>query len=56
MTIADIDRSRDAELWYYVPKSHKTEQYIGQKPIPLGKPEQDLLERFHNLSGLYDFP
>ena len=43
MTIADIDRPRDTELWYYVPKTHKTEQYIGQKPIPLGKPEQDLL-------------
>ena len=39
MTVRDIDQSRDSELWYYVPQSHKTEQYIGQKPIPLGKPE-----------------
>ena len=43
MTAGDIDRTRDTELWYYVPAHHKTERYIGQKPIPLGKPEQKLI-------------
>jgi len=43
MTVGDINRTRNPELWYYVQKSHKTEQYIGEKSIPLGKPEQELL-------------
>ena len=43
MRVGDIDKTRDAELWYYVPESHKTEEYIGKKAIPLGKPEQDLI-------------
>jgi len=43
MTARDIDKTRDSELWYYVPESHKTEEHIGQKPIPLGKPEQKLI-------------
>ena len=43
MRVGDIDRSRDNGLWYYVPESHKTEEYIGKKPIPLGKPEQELI-------------
>jgi len=43
MTVGDIDRTRDPELWYYTLSSHKTEQYIGKKKIPLGKPEQELI-------------
>jgi integrase len=43
MTVGSIDQSRDPELWYYTPKSHKTERFIGEKPIPLGKPEQALI-------------
>ena len=43
MTVEDIDKKREVGLWHYVPKSQKTEQYIGQEPIPLGKPEQELL-------------
>ena len=43
MTVEDIDKTREIGLWHYVPKSQKTEQYIGQEPIPLGKPEQELL-------------
>jgi hypothetical protein len=43
MRVGDIDRSRRNGLWYYVPGSHKTEEHIGKKPIPLGKPEQDLI-------------
>ena len=43
MTVGDIDRTRNTELWYYTPKHHKTERHIGQKPIPLGQPEQDLI-------------
>jgi len=43
MTAGDIDQTRDPELWYYTPKSHKTERYIGEKPIPLGTPEQELV-------------
>ena len=34
MTVADIDRNRGNGLWYYSPK-HKTERYIGKKPMPL---------------------
>ena len=43
MRVGDIDTSRKNGLWYYVPGSHKTEEYIGEKPIPLGKPEQELI-------------
>ena len=43
MRVGDIDRNRKNGLWYYVPESHKTEEHIGKKPIPLGKPEQDLI-------------
>jgi len=42
MTVGSIDQSRDNGLWYYSPK-HKTEEHIGEKPIPLGKPEQVLI-------------
>ena len=42
MRVGDIDRSRGNGLWYYSPK-HKTEEHIGEKPIPLGKPEQILI-------------
>ena len=42
MRVGDIDRSRGNGLWYYSPK-HKTEEHIGEKPIPLGKPEQKLI-------------
>ena len=42
MRVGDIDQSRDNGLWYYSPK-HKTEQHIGEKPMPLGKPEQRLI-------------
>ena len=42
MTVGAIDRSRGNGLWYYSPK-HKTEAHIGKKPIPLGKPEQELI-------------
>ena len=43
MTVGDIDRTRDNGLWYYTPGKHKTEEYVGQKMIPLGKPEKELL-------------
>jgi integrase len=43
MRVGDIDRTLDTELWYYVPGKHKTEEYIGKKVIPLGKPEQELI-------------
>ena len=42
MRVGDIDQNRNNGLWYYTP-SHKTEQHIGEKPIPLGKPEQKLI-------------
>jgi len=42
MRVGDIDQSQGNELWYYSPK-HKTEEHIGKKPIPLGKPEQRLI-------------
>jgi integrase len=42
MRVGDIDRSRSNGLWYYSPK-HKTEEHVGEKPIPLGKPEQRLI-------------
>ena len=44
MRVREIDRNqRSNGLWYYTPNSHKTEQYIGDKIIPLGKPEQELI-------------
>jgi len=43
MRVGDIDKTRGNGLWYYTPKSHKTEEHIGKKPIPLGEPEQELL-------------
>ena len=43
MRVGDIDRTRGNGLWYYVLKNHKTKKFIGEKEIPLGKPEQDLI-------------
>jgi integrase len=43
MRVGDIDRNRNNGLWYYTPESHKTEKHTGKKPIPLGKPEQELI-------------
>ena len=43
MRVGDIDMKRDPELWYYVPESHKTEEHIGKKAIPLSKFEQALI-------------
>ncbi|MDR0327777.1 MAG: hypothetical protein LBI05_05730, partial [Planctomycetaceae bacterium] len=42
MRVGDIDQNRGNGLWYYSPK-HKTEEHIGEKPLPLGKPEQKLI-------------
>jgi integrase len=46
MRVGNIDKTRDSELWYYTPESHKTEEYIGDKDIPLGLPEQRLIEPY----------
>jgi integrase len=43
MRVGDIDKTRDSELWHYIPDGHKTEEYIGEKIVPLGKPEQELI-------------
>jgi integrase len=43
MTVGDIDKTRKTGLWHYEPVSHKTEEHIGKKVIPLGKPEQELI-------------
>ena len=43
MCVGDIDRTRSTEFWYYTPKHHKTEQFVGKKTMPLGKPEQALI-------------
>ena len=43
MRVGAIDRTRGNGLWYYMLKSHKTKKYIGEKEIPLGKPEQELI-------------
>ena len=43
MRVGDIDRTRGNGLWYYIPAHHKTERYVGEKPMPLGRPEQELL-------------
>ena len=43
MTVGEIDRTRGNGLWYYTPSKHKTEEHIGQKSVPLGKPEQELI-------------
>jgi len=46
MRVGNVDRTRGNGLWYYVPKHHKTERFIGAKSIPLGKHEQNVLEPF----------
>jgi integrase len=43
MRVGDIDKTRKPGLWHYTPRHHKTEEHIGKKSIPLGKPEQELL-------------
>jgi integrase len=43
MTAGDIDKTRKPGLWHYVPESHKTEEHIGKKAIPLSKDEQELI-------------
>jgi integrase len=43
MKVGEINRNYAPDLWGYTPAHHKTEEHIGKKPIPLGKPEQELL-------------
>ena len=43
MKVREITKDTDPELWYYTLESHKTEEHIGKKAIPLGKPEQVLI-------------
>jgi integrase len=43
MRVGDIDRTRGNGLWYYVPGSYKTSQFVGKIVFPLGKPEQELI-------------
>jgi integrase len=43
MRVGDIDTTRNNGLWYYVPGSYKTSQFVGKIVFPLGKPEQELL-------------
>ena len=43
MRVGDIDRTRGNGLWYYVPGSYKTGEFVGKIEFPLGKPEQELL-------------
>ena len=43
MRVGEIDQTRDTELWYYTPTSHKTKRFVKEKQIPLGKAEQKLL-------------
>jgi integrase len=40
MRVGEISKDAASGLWYYIPGSHKTEEQIGKKVIPLGKPEQ----------------
>jgi integrase len=46
MTVGCIDKTRKPGLWHYTPKHHKTEEHVGKKTVPLGKPEQELLAPF----------
>ena len=43
MTVGNINKTRVTGLWHYILGSHKTERFVGEKVIPLGKPEQDLI-------------
>jgi len=43
MRVGDIDKTRGNGLWYYVPGSYKTSQFVGKIVFPLGKPEQELI-------------
>ena len=46
MRVGDIDQTRGNGLWYYIPGSYKTEEFVGKVEFPLGKPEQKLLAPF----------
>jgi len=41
MRVGDIDTTRKNGLWYYVPGSYKTSEFVGKIVFPLGKPEQE---------------
>ena len=43
MTVGSIDKTRKPGLWHYTPEHHKTERFIGEKPIPLSKHAQELI-------------
>ena len=43
MTVGDIDWTRVPGLWHYIPNGHKTEEYVGEKIVPMGKLEQELI-------------
>ena len=43
MRVGDIDTARENGLWYYVPGSYKTSEFVGKIVFPLGKPEQELI-------------
>jgi len=43
MRVGDIDTTRGNGLWYYVPGSYKTSEFVGKIVFPLGKPEQELI-------------
>ena len=43
MRVGDIDTTRKNGLWYYVPGSYKTSEFVGKIVFPLGKPEQELI-------------
>ena len=46
MRAGDIDRTRGNGLWYYIPGSYKTGEFVGKIEFPLGIPEQKLLEPY----------
>ena len=46
MTVESVDRRQENGLWYYVLQTHKTKKHIGVKQIPLGRPEQILIEPY----------
>ena len=43
MRVGDIDTTRGNGLWYYIPGSYKTEDFVGKIEFPLGTPEQGLI-------------
>jgi integrase len=52
---AEYGQLYDGENWIYVLSEHKTEEYTGEKTVPLGLEEQEVLKKYMNRRPLDAF-